>query len=57
MKRLILILLAFLLLAAGCVTDLPADPTTTTTTPDVGPQLITERWLRRGLDLHVPSNR
>ena len=70
MKRIILALLALLLLAAGCVTDLPADPqvvteryefdagdpfetTTTTTEPDAGPQLITERWLRRGLDLHV----
>ena len=70
MKRLILTLLAFLLLAAGCVTDLPADPlgvteqyefepgdpvetTTTTTEPDAGPQLITERWLRRGLDMHT----
>ena len=68
MKRTIVALLALVLLAAGCVTDLPADPLgvteqsefetgdpfeTTTTTADAGPQLITERWLRRGLDLHV----
>ena len=52
MRRIILALLSFVLVAVACVTDLPADPTTTTTTPDAGPQLITERWLRRGLDLH-----
>ena len=48
MKRLILILLAFLLLAAGCADERAPDPDY-----DPGPQLVTERYLRRELDLHT----
>ena len=48
MKRIILALLAFVLLAAGCADERAPDPDY-----DPGPQLVTERYLRRELDLHT----